>query len=77
MARIGVINLAYRIILRHIIPIAGVRYFASNVRYVTQVIICFLRLPVRSVGFYEQFGIVGQHTNKFYRVWGKRGAAVN
>jgi hypothetical protein len=43
---------------------------------VTKIIICFLRLPVRTACFYEQFGIIGQHTNKFHSVWGKRGAPI-
>jgi hypothetical protein len=31
---------------------------------------------VRAAGFYEQFDIVGQHTNKFHSIWDKRGAAI-
>ena len=53
------INRAYRIVARHVIPIACMCYFASNIRYVTKVIICFLRLPVRTAGFYEQLALLG------------------
>jgi hypothetical protein len=76
VGRIGVINRAYRIVARHVIPIACICYFASNVRNVTKIIICFRRLPISTACLYEQFGIIGQHTNKFHSVWGKRGAPI-
>jgi hypothetical protein len=67
VGRTRVINRAYWIIMR-MIPLACMCYFGPYVRNVTQVEVCFLRFPVRAAGSNEQFGVVGQHTNKFYRV---------
>jgi hypothetical protein len=43
------INRAYRIASRHVIPIACMCYFVPNVRYITKFKICLLRLAGRVV----------------------------
>ena len=64
---IRAINRAYWLI-RCMIPVACMCYFAFYVRYVTEVEIRFLCLTVSAAGFNEQFGVVGKHMNKFHSV---------